>query len=112
MDSIEVTLRRTAAASALAARLLARPDSATLLICGCGAQGRAHLLALKDVLPIRRWLAWDSDEAKARTFARDMALLAGVAVEPVASVSEAALESEIIVTCTSARAHFLGADHV
>ena len=52
MDSIEVTLRRTAAASALAARFLARPDSRTLLICGCGAQGFAHLEALREVLPL------------------------------------------------------------
>ena len=38
MDSIEVTLRRTAAATALAARYLARPESGALLVCGCGAQ--------------------------------------------------------------------------
>ena len=39
-NSIEVTIQRTAAASALAAKLLARSDSTTLLICGCGEQGR------------------------------------------------------------------------
>lgn len=38
MDSIEVTLRRTAAATALVARYLARPESETILICGCGAR--------------------------------------------------------------------------
>ena len=45
MDSIEITLRRTAAASALAARHMARSESTTALICGCGAQARAHVPA-------------------------------------------------------------------
>jgi ornithine cyclodeaminase/alanine dehydrogenase-like protein (mu-crystallin family) len=41
IDSIEITLRRTAAASALAARFLARPDGSSIAICGCGIRG-AH----------------------------------------------------------------------
>ena len=73
MDSIEVTLRRTAAATALAARFLARPEAETVLICGCGAQGRAQLDALRGVLGLRRALAWDRDAAAARAFAAEMA---------------------------------------
>src|SRR5688500_5309776 len=38
MDSIEVTLQRTAAATAVAAERLARKESASITICGCGAQ--------------------------------------------------------------------------
>ena len=64
MDSIEVTLRRTAAATALAARYLARPEAASVLICGCGVQGAAQLEALRDVLPLARCFAWDRDPAK------------------------------------------------
>ena len=41
IDSIDVTMKRTAAASAVAARYLARPDSSVATICGCGEQGRA-----------------------------------------------------------------------
>src|SRR4051812_2885619 len=52
MDSIEVTRRRTAAATALAARHLARPGSERVLICGCGDQALAQLAALTDVLPL------------------------------------------------------------
>src|SRR6185436_10955274 len=59
MDSIEITLQRTAAASALAARYLAREDANSIAICGCGEQGRAQLKALASVTSVRRVLAWD-----------------------------------------------------
>jgi ornithine cyclodeaminase/alanine dehydrogenase len=46
LDSMEITLQRTGAATAVAARYLARPDSVTATICGCGEQGRIQLIAL------------------------------------------------------------------
>jgi ornithine cyclodeaminase/alanine dehydrogenase-like protein (mu-crystallin family) len=101
LDSIEVTLRRTAAASALAARLLARPDSATLLICGCGEQGRAHAEALREVLPISRTLLWDRDRDAAERLARE---LDATAVDELAA---AAFNADVIACCTSAREPFL-----
>jgi alanine dehydrogenase len=102
IDSIEVTLRRTAAATALAARYLARPDSKTLLICGCGEQGAAQLAALSEVLPIRRCLAFDRDPGKARSFPG----------EAVTDLAAAARESDVIVTCTTACEPFLEAGFV
>ncbi|HEU0310417.1 MAG TPA: hypothetical protein VFR36_04265, partial [Sphingomicrobium sp.] len=72
LDSIEVTLRRTAAASALAAKLLARPESSTLLICGCGEQGRAHVEAIREVLPIERCLLWDRDQVRSEQLATEL----------------------------------------
>jgi ornithine cyclodeaminase/alanine dehydrogenase-like protein (mu-crystallin family) len=101
MDSIEITLRRTAAASALAARHLARPDSNRLLICGCGAQGLAHVEALRDVLPICEVLAWDRDYEQAR------ALADRTGAEAITDLEDAARRSDVIVTCTTARAPFL-----
>jgi ornithine cyclodeaminase/alanine dehydrogenase-like protein (mu-crystallin family) len=108
MDSIEITLRRTAAATALAARFLARPESRTILICGCGEQGRAQLAALREILPLRRALAWDRDESRASAFAADMAGGA-FAVEPVSDLGAAARRSDVIVTCTTSRQPFLDA---
>jgi alanine dehydrogenase len=105
MDSIEVTLRRTAAATALAARFLARPDSETLLICGFGAQGRAQLEALRAVLPLKRCFGWDVDPDRARAMEE-------VGVTAVTDLAAAARESDVIVTCTTARSHFLGPRHV
>ncbi len=43
MDSIEITILRTGAATAVAAKYLARPDSKVATVCGCGVQGRVQL---------------------------------------------------------------------
>jgi len=101
MDSIEVTLRRTAAASALAARYLARADAASILICGCGAQGAAQLEALREVLPLTHCFAWDRDPERAAAFAE------GFQAEVSEDLATAALASDIIVTCTTSRQPFL-----
>jgi len=112
MDSIEITLRRTAAASALAARHLAPPDADCVAICGCGEQGRAHLAALAGALPLRRALAWDRDANKARAFARDMSEELRVDVTAVPDAHEATMASRVIVTVTTARTPFLTKDMV
>jgi ornithine cyclodeaminase/alanine dehydrogenase-like protein (mu-crystallin family) len=106
MDSIEVTLRRTAAATALAARFLARPDSGTILVCGCGAQGRAQLAALREVLPLRRAFAWDRDRERAQAFAEE------TGAEAAVDLAAAAGESDVIVTCTTSHSPFLAASMV
>lgn len=106
LDSIEESIQRTAAASALAARLLARPDSATLLICGCGEQGRAHVAMLREVLPIERVLLWDRDSLQSRQLATE---LGGEAVE---ELTPAAQSADVVVTCTTATEPFLNGDMV
>ena len=107
MDSIEVTMRRTAAATAVAARHLARPDSATILVCGCGDQAPAQLAALLGVLPLKQVLAWDRDRGRAER------LSAGsLPVAALDDLPEAASKSDLIVTCTTARQPFLTAEMV
>ena len=112
LDSAEITLQRTGAATALAARYLARGDAATATICGCGAQGGIQLTALRHVLNLRTVYAWDADAETARAFARRMATETGIAVHAVDELGEATRGSEAIVTCTTARAPFLGLEHV
>jgi ornithine cyclodeaminase/alanine dehydrogenase-like protein (mu-crystallin family) len=112
VESIELTLRRTAAASALAARLLARPDAGTLLVCGCGRQGGAHLEALAAVLPLARCLAWDMDAACARRFAARFDGGEGMRVEPVDDLAGAARQADVIAACTSATIAYLDATMV
>lgn len=111
LDSIEVTLRRTAAASALAARFLARPDSQSVLVAGCGAQGRAQLSALREALPLARGFAWDRDPDKARELAAE-ARHDGLAIEAVQDVAAASAQSDIILACTTARTPWLHRDMV
>ena len=112
LDSIEITLGRTAAATALAARYLAVGDCDTLTLCGCGAQGRAHLEALVDAMPIRRAFVWDVDPSKASAFARDASQALRLDVRVVDRLREATLQSRVIVTATTSRTPFLARDMV
>jgi alanine dehydrogenase len=107
MDSIEITLRRTAAATALAARYLANADAECIAVCGCGEQGRAQLTALAQVISVRRAFAWDVDHAKARTFARDMSEALELEVVATSELTAATRAGHIIVTATPARVPFL-----
>jgi ornithine cyclodeaminase/alanine dehydrogenase-like protein (mu-crystallin family) len=112
MDSMEVTTRRTAAATAVAARYLAREDTRTVTVCGCGTQGRAQLRALARVRPIRRAFAFDTDAASAAAYAKEMAAELGIDVTPAASLHGALAESDACVTCTPSRRAWLGREHV
>jgi alanine dehydrogenase len=112
LDSMEITLQRTGAATAVAARYLARPDSVTATICGCGEQGRIQLIALKHVLDLRRAFAWDIDPEVSRAFAARIAAETGMQVQAVDHLDEATRASDAIVTCTSAREPFLGIQEV
>lgn len=108
MDSAEITTLRTAAATAVAAEHLARGDSATVTVVGCGIQGRSQLLALSRVRSIAHAKAYDVDARTAHDYAEEMSRVIGCTVEPVEDYRAAARESDIVVTCTPARAPVLG----
>jgi ornithine cyclodeaminase/alanine dehydrogenase-like protein (mu-crystallin family) len=103
LDSGEITVLRTAAASAVAARHLARAESATVTIVGCGLQGRSHLRALAQVLPLRRAFALDLDPSRASRFAEELGPGLGIAITPSDDLAGAIAESDVCVTCTPAR---------
>jgi ornithine cyclodeaminase/alanine dehydrogenase-like protein (mu-crystallin family) len=107
LDSIEVTLRRTAAASALAARFLARPESASIAICGCGTQGLAQLEALADVLPLAGGAVWDQERSRADALARQARESLGLDLRAADSCRDATLDADVVVTCTTAKSPFL-----
>lgn len=112
MDSMEITARRTAAATAVAARWLARPNASTVTICGCGSQGREQLRALARVRPVRRAYAFDLEEARAEAFARELSAELGFEITPTRDHAGAVRGSDVCVTCTPSRAPFLLRDHV
>src|SRR5438045_6389014 len=112
LDSIEITLKRTGAATALAARHLARPDSSVATICGCGEQGKIQLLALRHVLDIRQAYAWDVNRNAAAAYAVQMSAEHGIEVVANPDLSSATLQSDVIVTCTTSTVPFLGPDDV
>jgi alanine dehydrogenase len=111
MDSSAITLLRTAAASAVAARALARATDSRLAIIGCGAQAGPHLDAIKSVRDLEEVWVFDADEARASSFA-DRYSSSLLPVKRAASVEACVQESDIIVTCTSSRKPFLFPEHV
>jgi alanine dehydrogenase len=112
LDSVEITGIRTGAATAVAAKYLARTDADSATIIGCGVQGRWQLRALARARPLRSVLAVDRDMGRAAAFADDMSYELGTDVRAVSTIEEAALQTAIVVTCTPARRHLLGRNHV
>ncbi|WP_445680326.1 ornithine cyclodeaminase family protein [Radicibacter daui] len=102
MDGPRLTVRRTAAASALASTYLSRPDAATLLVAGTGALAPHLLRAHATVRPIRRILVWGRSLASATGIARQAAADTGLAVEAVSDLATAASEADIISCATLA----------
>lgn len=111
LDSILITSLRTAAASAVAAKYLARHDANTMTIVGCGSQGRAHLEALVQVRPIAKAYAYDVHDDVSDRFAREMSSRLGIEVVKSASMDHAVAQSDIVVTCTPARSPVLNEHH-
>jgi alanine dehydrogenase len=103
MDSIEVTARRTAAATAVAAKYLARRESASLTLCGCGVQGQAQVRALAAVLPLRRVFAFDADSQRAEQLAVALGRELGIEIRAVRDLRSSVRESDACVTCTTSR---------
>ena len=98
MDATWITAQRTGAATAIAARRLARPDSATVGIVACGVQGRSNLDALACLFPIRHVRAYDLHPEISQRYAREMGGKLGIEIEPVASLREAVSGPDIVVT--------------
>src|SRR6266436_7864248 len=89
LDSMEITLQRTAAATAVAAKYLARKNSSVATICGCGEQGRAQLRALHSVLPLKKIYAFDRDGRVAKSFASELSRELKIDIEPARSLPDA-----------------------
>lgn len=98
MDGQWITAMRTAAATAVAAKRLARPDSARLGILGCGVQGINHTEALKVCFPIADVFAYDVLPQAVRNYRRTIQDRLGLKVTPVKNPQEAVTSCDMIVT--------------
>ncbi|MBV9521982.1 MAG: ornithine cyclodeaminase family protein [Alphaproteobacteria bacterium] len=106
MDAKWVTACRTAAASALAAKHLARKGAARLAVLGCGLQGRKHLEALSGVLEnVRECCAYDILPEREAAFAEECDGRWGVRVRPAGSAEAAVREADVIVTAGPIEQH-------
>jgi ornithine cyclodeaminase/alanine dehydrogenase-like protein (mu-crystallin family) len=107
MDSIEITILRTAAATAVAVSHCAREGARAVTIFGCGDQAAAQIRALARVRPVTRVFACDLDVRRAERLAETLSDLA-LKVDPVLDPRAALAESDICVTCTTSTRPFLG----
>jgi len=98
MDCTWITGVRTGAASAVAARYLARPDSRTAGIVACGLQGRTNLEALACLFPLERVHAFDVDFARTRAYAHEMSRKLDLDIVPVERVEGAVRGMDLVVT--------------
>ncbi|MCP4537429.1 MAG: ornithine cyclodeaminase family protein [Chloroflexi bacterium] len=98
MDCVWITAKRTGAATAVAAKYLARPDSEVVGILGCGVQGQSNLEALDVLFPLKRVLAYDVDLDVQQHYVEEMSRQFGLDVVPVQEPKQAVTGCDIVVT--------------
>lgn len=98
MDCTWITAKRTGAATALAARYLARPESAVVGVLGCGVQGRSNVEALRTLFPLLRVMAYDRKLESALRYADDVEEKWGLDVRVVQTPREAVTGCDLVVT--------------
>ncbi|TWT01550.1 ornithine cyclodeaminase family protein [Planomicrobium sp. CPCC 101079] len=101
MDGTIVSAMRTGAATGIAAKYLANPNSETVGIIGAGVQSRTQLMAIVNAMPnVQHIKVFDLNAEKTQAFAEEMTAELQVKVVPAASAEEAIRESDIVVTAT------------
>ena len=98
MDCTWITAKRTGAATAVAAKYLARKDSSTAGIVACGVQGRSNLEALCCLFAIKKVRAYDIFPEVAQRFAREISGLLNLEIEPVTRLEQAVKGLDLVVT--------------
>jgi len=112
LDSIEITIARTGAATAVAAKYLSGIDASTVTICGCGNQGRISLKALMKVRSIKKAYVFDIDDTQTQKIHEDFSDALQVVPVNAMELTKALWDSEIIVTCTPSKHPFIHAEDI
>jgi len=112
LDSIELTIIRTGAATAVAAKYLSKANSKTATIIGCGEQGRISIQMLAKVRDLQQAYVYDLDTSKAADFAKEFSRLLSIPVVSVPDVAKGVRESDIVVTCTTSKKPVLGKEYI
>jgi ornithine cyclodeaminase/alanine dehydrogenase-like protein (mu-crystallin family) len=100
MDGEAITAARTAAGSALATDLLARPDAERLVVIGTGVQARAHLRAVPRVRRFRSIQVAGRDPGKAEALARELRDGSRPEVVSAPAIEQAVREADVVCACT------------
>jgi ornithine cyclodeaminase/alanine dehydrogenase len=98
MDCIWITAMRTAAATAVAARRLARPESSVVGVLGCGVQGKTNTEALNVLFPLEKVMAYDVNPEAVHSFAEEISSRFDLAVVPADTPQQAVTGCDLVVT--------------
>ena len=112
MEGGTLTAIRTAAASGLATRTLARADSKVLGMLGCGEEAHVHIPAMLAVRPFTEILIWGRSTEKVKNFIGHLDLPAGVTARAISSAQNVVEASDVICTVTSAATPILMGDWI
>jgi alanine dehydrogenase len=112
MDSIEITILRTGAATGIAAKYLSLPAASVVTICGCGNQGKISLKAIMAVRRIKKVYAFDIDPLQTEKFAREFSREINVVSITANELHDALVQSQICVTCTPSKDPFIHAEDI
>ncbi len=111
MDGAIVSAMRTGAASGVAAKYLANPDSEVMGLIGASVQGKTQLMAMKAGVPsLKMCKVFDLNETASEQFAEDMSIKTGMEVILAQSAEEAFKDADIISTATMARSPYVEAN--
>ena len=112
MDSIEITIIRTGAATAVAAKYLAAEYAKIATICGCGNQGRISIEALMKVRQLEKIYAFDLDQLQSEKFAKHFSNQIEVVPITGNDLHKALQKSQICVTCTPSKKSFIRSEDI
>jgi len=112
LDSADITALRTAAATAVASKRLARPDSRVVTICGCGKQGRAQLIAIARIFRLETVFAYDKIRQNALDFERELGARLNLSISVTDELRDHVRASDICITCTTSEEPLIAGDDV
>jgi len=102
-DALEITAIRTAAASAVATKVLSRENSSTVAIIGAGEQAKRHVEAILLVRNIKQINLWSRNEKNAKQLVNELSGEYNIPVHIKKNVQQAVEHADIICTVTSSK---------
>ncbi len=111
IDGTELTLRRTAAAAALGAKLLARSNSKKLAVLGTGALSMAMVMAHRSVFDLSEIIIWGRSLENAQTVAENLSH-SGISASATIDLQSALASADVVVAATTATQPFIRSDWV
>jgi len=111
IDGSYLTALRTGAASGIATKLLARDNSETIAVFGCGAQGRTQLESVCTIRPIKQALLYDTDRDAAEKMRSEMGEILSIPINVERNLKKLK-QADVICTATNSKSPLFGINDI